>query len=220
MLPAIWTRRTETTRAFVLGNPAYNAGQSAYNQPINNTTTVVYDLPYGEHRQWGGGAPLWTRMILGDWQLTGTNSATSGSPVNLTYSENAAEDISDLLVYRPNVSGNAINQKSARIKTATALDGYLNPNTVSVPTDVSQPLGNASRNSLRDMTFNSLNLGLHKSFRLWNDASKFELRGEAFNALNHVNYGAPDYNRSDSTFGDITSAFPARQLQVAGKLTF
>jgi hypothetical protein len=202
----------------VLGNPAYNEGQSAYNQPINDTTTVVYDLPYGRGRQWGGGAPTWAQMVLGNWQLSATNSATSGAPVNLTYSENAAEDISDLLVYRPNVSGNPINPKSAWVKTATALDGYLNPNTVSIPTN--NALGNAGRNSLRDMTYNSLNLGLHKSFQLWNDTSKFELRGEAFNALNHVNYENPDYNRSDSSFGDITTAFPARQLQVAGKITF
>lgn len=204
----------------VLGNPQYNIGQSAYNQPINDTTTVVYDLPYGKGRQWGGGSPLWAQTILGDWQLTATNSATSGEPVNLTYSDTAAEDISDLLVYRPNVSGNPINNKSARVKTATALDGYLNPNTVSVPTNAADALGNAGRNSLRDMPFNQLNLGLHKSFRLWNESSTFELRGEAFNALNHVNYQAPDYNRSDSTYGDITSAFPARQLQVAGKLSF
>ncbi len=204
----------------VLGNPQYNVGQSAYNQPLNDTTTLVYDLPYGRNRQWGGGAPLWAQMILGNWQLTATNMATSGQPVNLNYSESAAEDISDLLVYRPNVSGNPINPKSARVKTSTALDGYLNPNTVSVPTNAADALGNAARNSLRDMPFNQLNLGLHKSFRLWNDSSSFELRGEAFNALNHVNYEAPDYNRSDSTFGDITTAFPARQLQVAGKIIF
>jgi hypothetical protein len=204
----------------VLGNPAYNVGQSAYNQPINNTTTVVYDLPYGRGRQWGSSAPLWARMVLGDWDLTATNMATSGAPVNLTYSENANEDISDILVYRPDVSGNPTNPKSARIKTATALTGYLNPNTVSLPANASLALGNAGRNSLRDMPYNSLNLGLHKSFRLWNDSSHFELRGEAFNALNHVNYAAPDGNRSDSTFGTITTAFPARQLQVAGKLTF
>ena len=119
-------------------------------------------------------------MILADWQLTVTNMATSGAPGSLNYSESAAEDISDLLVYRPNVSGYPINPKSARVKTATALGGYLNPYVVNVPIDAADALENAGRNSLRDMTFNSLNLGLHKSFRLWNNSSSFELRGEAF----------------------------------------
>jgi hypothetical protein len=35
-----------------------------------------------------------------------------------------------------------------------------------------------------------------------------------------VNYGAPDGNRSNSTFGTITSNFPARQLQFALKLIY
>jgi hypothetical protein len=70
------------------------------------------------------------------------------------------------------------------------------------------------------MTFNQLDLGLHKSFRLWNDRSSFELRGEAFNLFNHVNYAAPTSNASSGSFGSITSNFPPRQLQVAGKFNF
>jgi hypothetical protein len=37
---------------------------------------------------------------------------------------------------------------------------------------------------------------------------------------NHVNYGAPDSNRTDGSFGSITSFFPPRQLRVAAKLIF
>jgi hypothetical protein len=70
------------------------------------------------------------------------------------------------------------------------------------------------------MTFNQFDLGLHKSFRLWNEHSSFDLRGEAFNVLNKVNYMAPNSNRSSGSYGSITSAFPPRQLQVAGKLSF
>jgi hypothetical protein len=91
---------------------------------------------------------------------------------------------------------------------------------VSVPTDASQPYGNAGRNSLRDYSFNELDLGVHKGFRLWNETSLLDIRGEAFNLLNHVNYTAPDSNRSDGAFGSITGFFPPRQLQVAAKLVF
>jgi len=38
--------------------------------------------------------------------------------------------------------------------------------------------------------------------------------------LNKVNYTAPNSNRSSGSFGSITSSFPPRQLQVAGKLSF
>ena len=118
------------------------------------------------------------------------------------------------------MSGNPINPKSSWVKTKTALTGYLSTTAVTVPTDANKPYGNAGRNSLRDMTFNQFDLGLHKSFRLWNDRSTFDLRGEAFNVLNKVNYQAPTSNRSSGSFGSITSAFPPRQLQVAGKISF
>ena len=46
-------------------------------------------------------------------------------------------------------------------------------------------------------------------------------RAEAFNILNKANYQAPDTNISDGAgFGVITTAYPARQLQLALKLLF
>ena len=66
------------------------------------------------------------------------------------------------------------------------------------------------------MSFNQLDVGLHKSFRRWNEHSSFDLRGEAFNVLNKVNYMAPNSNRSSGSFGSITSYFPPRQLQSGG----
>jgi hypothetical protein len=203
-----------------LANLAGERGQSAYNQPLNDTLTVVWDLPYGQGRHFGGNAPRALQMLLGDWQVSAINTATSGQPVNLTYSEPAAFDVSDLLAYRPNVSGKPVTPSGQRIKTSTAITNFLNSSTVSLPTDPSQPYGNASRNSLRDYTFNELDMGLHKGFRLWSESSLLDIRGEAFNLLNHVNYQAPDSNRTDGSFGSITGFFPPRQLQVAAKLIF
>lgn len=97
---------------------------------------------------------------------------------------------------------------------------YLNSGTVSVPTDVSHPYGNAGRNSLRDNAFYQMNAELHKQFPLWSEGSNLDFRCEAFNALNTVNFQAPDSNREDGGFGNITSYFPPRQIQLALKLIF
>ena len=203
-----------------LANLAGEKGQSAYNQPVNNTLSLVWDLPFGSGRRFAGHMPGAVNTALGGWALTAINVDTSGQPVNLTYSPSQAFTLSPLLTERPNVSGNPVNPKSGWVKTKSALSGYLSSANVTVPTDVTHPYGNAGRNSLRDMTFNQLDLGLHKSFRLWNEHTSFDLRGEAFNILNKVNYQAPASNRSSGNFGSITSAFPPRQLQVAGKLSF
>ncbi len=203
-----------------LANLAGERGESAYDQPLNNTTTILWDLPYGHGRRFGGGAPALVNGVLGGWQISAINFATSGQPVNLVYSETAAFDVSDILAYRPNVTGNPVTPQGQRVKTATALSNFLNSATVSVPTNPGTPYGNAGRNSLRDYPFHQLDTGLHKAVRLWSESSALDLRFEAFNVLNQTNYGPPDSNRTDGAFGSITSNFPARQLQIAAKIVF
>lgn len=203
-----------------LANIRGERGQSAYNQPVNDTLTAIWDLPYGKGRRFGQNANLLMQTIAGGWQISVINTATSGQPVNLIYSEPTQFDVSDLLNYRPNVTGNPKAPRGLWVKNATNLTGYLSASAVSVPTDVSKPYGNAGRNSLRDNPFYQTNLGLHKLFPLWNESSNLDFRFEAFNALNNVNYTAPDSNRQNGSFGTITGYFPPRQLQLALKLNF
>ncbi len=201
-----------------LANLPGERGESAYDQPLNDTLSIVYDLPFGNGRRWGGNSPRFLNTVLGDWQFTAINTATSGQPVNLIYNISSSATVSGLLNYRPNVKGNPVT-KSGRIKTATAVTGYLDSTAVSIP-DAAHPYGNAGRNTVRGYPFYQLDLGLHKGFRLWSETSLLDIRGEAFNALNQVNYTAPDSNRSNGSFGTITGAFAPRQLQVAAKLVF
>jgi len=203
-----------------LANLRGERGQSAYNQPLNDTLTAIWDLPFGRGRRWGSSSNYLVQTLAGGWQFTVIETATSGQPVNLIYSEPSQFDVSDLLNYRPNVSGDPKSPRGLWSKTNTSLTGYLNSTTVTVPTNVAQPYGNAGRNSLRDNAFYQTNAGLHKSFPLWSESSNLDFRCEAFNALNTVNYMAPDSNRQDGSFGSITSYFPPRQIQLALKLIF
>jgi hypothetical protein len=54
------------------------------------------------------------------------------------------------------------------------------------------------------------------------ERAQLEIRGEAFNVLNHPNYANPNTAiSSSSTFGRITAtANDARLLQIATKITF
>jgi hypothetical protein len=203
-----------------LANLRGERGQSAYNQPLNDTLTAIWDLPYGRGRHWGGSANFAMQTLAGGWQFTVINTASSGQPVNLIYSEPSQFDVSDLLNYRPNVTGNPKSPRGSWVKGATSLTGYLSSATVAIPTNVATPYGNAGRNSLRDNAFYQMNAGLHKAFPLWSESSNLDFRAEAFNALNAVNYTAPDSNRQDGGFGAITGYFPPRQIQLALKLTF
>jgi hypothetical protein len=203
-----------------LANLKGERGQSAYNQPLNNTLTAIWDLPYGKGQYFGADANRLMQTVAGGWQFTMIETATSGQPVNLIYSEPSQFDVSDLLNYRPNVSGDPKSPRGLWSKKATSLNGYLSSTTVTVPTDVSHPYGNAGRNSLRDNAFYQTTAGLHKQFPLWSEDSNLDFRVEAFNLLNNVNYTAPDSNRQDGGFGNITGYLPPRQLQLALKLSF
>jgi len=104
------------------------------------------------------------------------------------------------------------------VKTATTLNNYFVPTNLTTPT--TYPWGNVTRNSERSDAFYQADLGLHKAFPLWNDSANFDFRAEAFNVLNKVNYFSPNSTFGGSSFGQITQAFPARQLQLAAKIIF
>lgn len=50
--------------------------------------------------------------------------------------------------------------------------------------------------------------------------TRIQVRFEAFNVLNRVNFRAPNANRSSGNFGTITQTFDARQMQLGVKLVF
>jgi len=62
-------------------------------------------------------------------------------------------------------------------------------------------------------------VALSREFKMRERVS-LAVRGEAFNALNHPNFGLPNANISSSAFGQITSAFDPRLLQASMKLIF
>ena len=90
-----------------LANLPGELGQSAYNQPINETLSAVWDIPFGNGRRFASRMPRALDTALGGWQLTAINTDTSGQPFNLTYSPSAAFQLSPLLNQRPNSSGKA-----------------------------------------------------------------------------------------------------------------
>ena len=204
-------------------NPSMDYGPSGYDQPLADTLSVVYDLPYGHGRHFGANSNNFVNEVLGGWQLTLINTMTSGTPINFNYSLSSGSSLygTDLYTYRPNRNvGTPLY--GTRTKTATAVTNVFNASVTapafSIPTTT--PFGTASRNMGRSDAFYQADLGLHKAFPLWNEASKFDFRAEAFNVLNKVNYFGANSTVGGSSFGQITNAYQPRQLQLAGKIIF
>lgn len=196
-------------------------GTSGYDEPFNNTTSFVWELPVGLGRRWMSAASPLVDALLGGWTLSGISTAKSGAPVNLRYTPAAAflvsgitQDFRGANAYRPNVVGDPYGDRKS-------ITNYLNRDTVLIPTDPSQPFGNAERNSVRAPHFWQIDFVATKNFRVpVGSQTRAQFRLEAFNLFNRVNFGAPNGNRSAGGFGAITSTFDARQIQLGVKLTF
>ncbi|WP_239492162.1 TonB-dependent receptor [Luteitalea sp. TBR-22] len=191
-------------------------GLSGYNQPLNNTTSVVWELPFGRDRRFGNDWNAILDGIAGGWRLTAINAITSGLPVNLTYNPSAQFSVSGAPTYRPNISGEIYAAEGSQ-----TIDNWFNRDAVTVPTDPSQPFGNAPRNVAAGPAIWTLDLGLHKGFGLGVGQARLEVRIEAFNVLNRTNFGAPNGNRSSTDFGTIRSlATTPRQIQLGARISF
>lgn len=190
----------------------------AYDQPLNLTTSFVWSLPVGRGQRWGSGLSPALDALAGGWQLAGVNTVTSGEPVTFTYTPAAAFQVSGIQQdfrgannYRPNVTCDPVVPSSQRTVT-----NWFNRDCVVIPTDPSQPFGNAPRNSVRGPAFWTLDLAAVKQVSLAG-TTRLEIRLETFNLLNRVNFAAPNGNRSAAGFGTVTAAYDPRQLQLGVK---
>jgi hypothetical protein len=159
--------------------------------------------------------------LIGGWQIAGINTVYAGEPVTFTYApgptfivSGIAQDFRGANNYRPNVTCDPLATGAER-----TIANWFNRACVVVPTDPSQPFGNAERNSVRGPKFWQLDFAASKRFALGGPA-QFEFRFEAFNLLNHTNFRAPNGVRTAGAFGTITGTFDPRQLQLGFKLSF
>jgi hypothetical protein len=215
-------------------NLAADYGQSDYNQPLVNTTSLVYDLPFGKTRRFmNTGGVL--NAALGQWQVSAVNQAESGFAYNLTYSPIAARQVSPGIqssfrganLYRPNrVAGQPLTHL---VKTPSATGTtvqYVNRAALTLPSSTAPtPFGNLGRNASRSPIYNTLNVAFNKRFDTPVDVLKVEFRGELYNAFNHTNFTTPGTGISAVSGGSIsggaiTSTFDPRIVQFGLKALF
>jgi hypothetical protein len=194
---------------------AANKGLSSYDVPFNNTTSIVYDLPFGHGRRFDLTNKA-VNFLAGGWSANAINTLTSGEVMNITYSPTTQGTTSSLLNYRPNLTGASIYSSGGNPVQ------FLNPAAFSTPSYTS-PEGNAGRNIARGPYFFELDLGVHKNFNLFSESRYLQFRAEVFNLTNKTNFAVASGITtaiSSGGFGAFTSTLPARQFQFALKLVF
>jgi hypothetical protein len=224
-------------------NIAADYGQSDYNLPISNVTSLVYDLPFGRGRRYLGNTNFFEDAVLGGWQISAINTMQAGTPFNVGYTPNSANAVSPQIAatyrganeYRPNVvTGQPTIKKT---KLSNGFIQYINlaaftlPETKDTGGSLVSPFGNASRNPGRTPAFYQTDIALNKKFSTPIESLKVEFRTEAYNIFNHTNLylpgsglggtlSTPTQLNSPTTGGQITSTFEPRILQFGLKVIY
>ena len=101
--------------------------------------------------------------------------------------------------------------------TRTAAE-WFNPAAFATP--AAYTFGNAGRNSLYGPPLQNLDFALVRNFHL-TEKLNFQLRCEAFNALNKVNLGTPNRFVNTPQFDTITMPMtPGREIQIGARFSF
>ena len=162
------------------------------------------------------------KATLNNWELASLIHIQSGAPFSVTAGvDNSLTDVGN---DRPNlVPGVPIYQKvKFRQQSGVANRKYLNPAAFEqIPTSAFGTYGDISKNSFRAPSALQFDAQVSRIFPI-HESLAMTLRLEAYNVLNHPNFGTPDAKLSDGTFGQISSTnlTSARVFQGAVKLTF
>ncbi len=215
-------------------------GQSDYNLPLANITSLVYDLPFGRGRQFLNGIKSADNALLGGWQISAINTMQAGTPFNITYSPNSATAVSPQIAatyrganeYRPNAVPGVARTQGRSVRLAnTGYVQYVNLAAFTLPptksgTTLLSPFGNAPRNPARTPAFYETDMSLNKVFTTPLEGMKIEFRGEFYNLFNHTNMYLPSSGLSGTlggaptSGGVISSTFEPRIVQFGLKILY
>lgn len=229
-----------------------NKGTSGYDHTHDLQLWWIYHLPFGYGQKYASQGLL--GHIIGGFQLNGQLSHYSGEPFSVTASNTVNSPGNTLYAslvgpYRQ-VGGHAQKPGTSAVSggkpwfdptsfanpvepqsTSPSAPGYVDPTCTASSCMVTPTFATATtRNQFRGPGQTILNASLFRSFHVYRE-SEFQVRFEAFNALNHPTIsmcGFPqgstgnvcNVSITSGTFGYITNFGPSRSLQFSGRFNF
>jgi hypothetical protein len=221
--------------------PAYfalNRAPASYDRTNNLQVWGIYNLPFGRGQMWVNHGIA--SAILGGFQLNGQLSHVSGAPFSVSPSASVLNspgntEYAQLVAPYHQTSGHNRTVGNTSVgggKPWFAASSFANPTeptytATESPSNIGSPsFSNTHRNEFRGPGVTGLNASLFRSFHVYRE-SAFQIRFEAFNALNHPqltsnpNTTVPTASAAaSSTFGYITSFGNTRTLQFSGRFNF
>ncbi len=188
---------------------------ASFDTPQDATISSVWELPFGKGKPWLSNSNRITTAVLGNWQLNGIATFTSGVPLSLAMATNTLYNYGG--TQRPNWSGNSGVTSGS---SSSRIDEWFNPAVYTAPAPYTY--GDTPRyiSTLRAAGVLNLDLSIFKDFPI-GDQFKLQFRAESFNLANHPQFGIPNTTIGSPNAGQVTSQTnAARSFQFALKLLF
>ena len=178
------------------------------------TASVIYDLPFGKGKAFGGNWSTPVDAALGNWQVTLIEKLTSGFPVfvinsnnqsGVFFQDNASNWNRPDIVGDPNKAGPVAANPGCTAPTTlhTAGTGYwFNP--CAFEAALPGELGTANRAPVNGPDYVNTDFSIIKTFRV-TERVGLDFRTEIFNLFNHAQFGTPN--------SDIATGYVNGQLQ-------
>ena len=188
-------------------------------QPLKRfNINYILDLPIGKDKllssRWAG---KFAQLFEG-WRISGITTIMGGRP----FSVEVFGDLNNDGVWgdRANQIGPGTLPESER-----TVSEWFNTNDFETPDYFGffgnpELFGNSGRNILMSPGSTQWDISLLKRTRITRSGNLLGFRVQFFNAFNHVNLDRPDNFINSPTFGQITFADDAREIEIALKYTF
>jgi len=177
--------------------------------------SFVYELPFGKGKRLLNSTPRVANLLISGWQFNGILTFQTGTPIVM----GAALNQTSLFTQgqRPDNTG-----QSAKLSNPT-ISEWFNTSVFLQPPPFT--IGNTSRTlpDVRNPGESNADLSLFKNNYFGKESRcNLQFRIEAFNSLNHTQFGGPNTSpQAGSAFGTISStAIPSRIVQLAVKFNF
>jgi hypothetical protein len=197
-------------------------GPQAQTPRQNFTFSNIYELPVGRGRRFGSNWNRVTNAILGGWHIANILTLRTGLPLNVTLASTGTNPATGQSYKFLNLNGgtlrpNLVGDPQTGVSPEVNRNDFLSSTAFQVQT-LNTP-GDASRDVALSPGLANLDLSLAKNTRI-TERQSVELRFEAFNSLNHTNFGNPGTTFGSSSFGVISSAGNPRIVQMAIRYRF
>lgn len=194
-------------------NLKYDKGSGALDRRHMLNANYIYNLPLLQSSN------VLEHMVLGGWTVAGTAIFESGTIIaNQGLSDsNDTVGLGGGYTSRPNISGGRthyIKTQKEWFDTTQFTDpipAWLNgPN---------QGFGNAGKDAVVGPGRVDFTTSVYKNFVLHENVT-FQFRAETFNTFNHTEFNGVSNSLGSGNFGQVTSTWDPRVLELGGKLNF